>query len=104
MYDKLPISKDEFTKLIAEKAGFTILDTKDFVNAMIEVFFDAVDDEREIKIENLGRLRYKERTMKPSKLIAEITGSDEPIVYKTVYFQLSPSITSIIKNRNKIKS
>lgn len=50
------ITKEEFISAIAEKASFTKSDVEKILNAMREVFIEAIENEWEIKVKNFFRL------------------------------------------------
>lgn len=46
------VNKQDFISKVAEKSGFTKVDTKAFMNAMEEVIFDCVKDQEDVKLTN----------------------------------------------------
>lgn len=46
------VNKQDFISKIAEKSGFTKVDTKAFMNAMEQVIFDCVKDQEDVKLTN----------------------------------------------------
>jgi nucleoid DNA-binding protein len=50
------INRDAFIRRLAKRAGFTISDTSDFVNAVIDEFQEAVIRGETLKITGLGKL------------------------------------------------
>ena len=56
--DKI-ITTDEFVELLSKKASFTKKDTKDFLNALIEIFEEAVESETILKIYGFGKLVFQ---------------------------------------------
>lgn len=46
------VNKQDFIAKVAEKSGFTKVDTKTFMNAMEEVIFDCVRAQEDLKMTN----------------------------------------------------
>ena len=53
------MNRKEFIRAVAKKAGFTLGDTKWFVNGMIAVFAEAIEKKEVINIRGLGKLWYR---------------------------------------------
>lgn len=52
------IDKDTLVREISERADFNLGDSRLFVDALIEVFEDAVEKKREFNIRGLGKIVY----------------------------------------------
>jgi len=50
------LDKDGFIRKLADVSGYTLGDTRHFVNSLIDVFSDCVLNEQELIIRGLGRL------------------------------------------------
>jgi nucleoid DNA-binding protein len=51
--------KEEFVKAVALKTGYTLADTLNFLNALIDVFSDSIVKGQRIDIRGFGHLDYQ---------------------------------------------
>lgn len=90
------MNKDEFIHRVAEKAGFTLGDTKWFLNGMIAVLAEAIQNEEEARIRGFGRLHF--RKMKPRKGYNPATKQSEEFGESTVIqFTVSQKLRDLLR-------
>ncbi len=95
------LDKGEFIKKLADTTGYTIGDTRHFVNSLIEVFSDCVLNDIQLDIRGFGRLYIQ--TLKEhvgSKPTRGVKGVTEKVLYpesKRVIFKLAKNIRDCTK-------
>lgn len=91
------LDRDEFIHLLADRAGFTLADTKIFFKAIEDIFLEAVQSKVELRIRGFGDLYYTtiaERTV--SRGIFDNEPKHYPEVTKVV-FRLSEIFRNVLK-------
>lgn len=76
------LSKDDFIREFASRSGFTLLDSRDAIDTIIEIFSDAMKGRLEIHLSGLGRLTH---TLIPKRIGSKPqkgkVGSSEQVEY-----------------------
>jgi nucleoid DNA-binding protein len=92
------ISKPEFIRKIAERANFTITDTKIFWRTVEEIFQEAVESGTELNLIDFGHLSYTTIKARTQKNPRTLEVKDFPEAQK-VYFRLSDNYTNVLRAR-----
>ena len=58
MVDNTKIDKDVLVRLLAEKAGFNLGDSRDLLDSLIEILEDVVEEKREFSVRGFGKMVY----------------------------------------------
>jgi nucleoid DNA-binding protein len=57
------MNKEKFIRLLAERSGLTILDTKAVWNEVEKIFMECVDSREELHLKGIGHLIYMSKKM-----------------------------------------
>ena len=95
------LDKDGFIKALSDKTGYTLGDTRNFVNNMIEVFSDCILNEIEIDARGFGKLYVQTLPERDGfKPIKGKKGEGTKMHYpeaKRVIFKLSKNLRDLTK-------
>jgi nucleoid DNA-binding protein len=93
------MTQDEFIRVLAHNADFTIQDTQHFIDALVKTVNGCVESRDGFMIQNFGVLEFgkvKERTVH-SKLLGDNIFPEA----EKVYFHLSNNLKKVMKNSKK---
>ena len=92
------MNRDDFVRILAKKTNFTIQDTRLLLNAIQEIFEDAIISQTPINIRGIGSLSFtkmKERKVLPNKVFPN--GAVHPPTWRMT-FSLALNLKHLLKN------
>lgn len=95
--DKNNIDKDYFIRLLAERANFTLKDTRILLDALIEIFHDAILEGIPIDIRGFGHLMFIDTPSHKGFDAVRREPIDLP-ASRRIKFRLADNLRELVKN------
>jgi len=92
------MDKDELIRELSNRTGYTLQDTRNFFEALVNIFSESIEQKQEIDVRGFGHLRIK----KVAGGLHRFSKAKEPRLYPDsirVFFSLSKNLRALVKNK-----
>jgi DNA-binding protein HU-beta len=90
------MDKDELIREISDRTGYTLQDTRNFFEALVNIFSESIEQKQEIDVRGFGHLRIK----KVAGGLHRFSKTKEAKMYPAsmrVFFSLSKNLRALVK-------